>query len=124
MIVPYVFNARRDSDAPQRADATRRAIEEASGLRVTHLISNTHIGRGTTVEDVVRGLELAREVAGGWGVPILAAGALGSLAARVSSEVPDVPVIAIPPCLGLPWEYGGGLAPWNGAGAYEPDRSG
>lgn len=116
LLVPYVYNGSRDSDTPSQASATRRAIEGASGLRVSHLISNTHIGRGTTLSDVLRGVAMARKVAEDWGLPLLAVGTLKALAADVSREVPDLPVIAVPPCLGLPWESFSGAPRLNGAG--------
>lgn len=39
-----------------------RAIEKSSGLKVTGLVNNTHLIRSTTVDDILKGQELVREV--------------------------------------------------------------
>ncbi|SHK26297.1 ATP-binding protein [Tepidibacter formicigenes] len=45
-------------------------IEEASNCKVTGLINNTHLVRETTVEDVLRGQELVKEVSKIKNIPI------------------------------------------------------
>ena len=47
-----------------------RAIEQSSGLKVTGLVNNTHLIRSTTVEDILKGQELVREVSKLSNIPI------------------------------------------------------
>lgn len=46
------------------------AIEKASRLKVTGLINNTHLIRTTTIDDVLKGQEVAREVSKLCNIPI------------------------------------------------------
>lgn len=47
-----------------------RAIEKSSGLKVTGLVNNTHLIRSTTVDDILKGQELVREVSKLTNIPI------------------------------------------------------
>lgn len=47
-----------------------REIEKASKLKVTGLINNTHLIRSTTIDDVLRGQEVAKEVSKACNIPI------------------------------------------------------
>ncbi|MEG1285260.1 MAG: ATP-binding protein [Romboutsia sp.] len=47
-----------------------RAIEKSSKLKVTGLINNTHLIRLTTIDDVLKGQEIAREVSKECNIPI------------------------------------------------------
>jgi len=47
-----------------------KAIEKASGLKVTGLVNNTHLIRATTVEDILKGQELVTEVSRLCNIPI------------------------------------------------------
>lgn len=47
-----------------------RSIENASKLKVTGLINNTHLVRETTIEDVLKGQDLAKEVSKLTNIPI------------------------------------------------------
>lgn len=64
---------RPGTDTPEKAAAQLRAIEEASGLAVTGLISNSHLIRFTTAETVIDGWEFCRQVEVRTGVPTLGA---------------------------------------------------
>lgn len=110
LVVPYVLNMNRELAARGRAEETRRAIEIASGLRVTHLIANTHLGPATTTDVVLGGVDRARELAEEWGLPLLGVGVLERLASEVAQAVADLPVIVVPPSLGLPWDDHGALS--------------
>lgn len=70
--VCFVLNAARPAtgDLPG-ALASLREIERANGLRVTHIIHNTHLCDQTRVEDVLEGMELARELSRQTQLPIL-----------------------------------------------------
>ena len=47
-----------------------RAIEGTSGFAVTGLISNTHVCRETTLDDVAAGYRLTHDVSAATGIPI------------------------------------------------------
>lgn len=47
-----------------------RSIEYSSGLKVTGLVNNTHLIRATTVEDILKGQELVKEVSKLSNIPI------------------------------------------------------
>lgn len=66
-----VVNANREQT--QTADKVIehiKAIEKSSRLKVTGLINNTHLIRYTTIEDVLKGQELAKEVSKISNIPI------------------------------------------------------
>jgi hypothetical protein len=104
LLMAYVLNAHRESYSGDRAQATRRTIEDASGLTLTHLISNTHLGRETAEDTVLQGLSWAREIADAWELPLLCIGCPKTLLEAVSGQVPDLPILPISPSLGLPWD--------------------
>lgn len=67
----FVVNANRERT--QTAEEVLEyidEIEEASKLRVTGLINNTHMLKATTVEDVLKGQEVSREVSKEKNIPI------------------------------------------------------
>ena len=70
---------RPGTDSPEKAVEHIRAIESASGLAVTGLISNAHFIRQTTADTVTEGWSFTKEVAAQTGVPALAACAMTSL---------------------------------------------
>lgn len=47
-----------------------KAIEKSSKLKVTGLINNTHLIRSTTIEDVIKGQDIAKEVSRECNIPI------------------------------------------------------
>ncbi len=81
-----------------------REIEEASRLKFTGIISNTHLLDDTDAETIASGYELAKEVSNKTGLPIKF---LAGLAAIVESDEfadPDVPVLPLERHLLKPWE--------------------
>ena len=56
-----------------------KSMEQTSKLKVTGLINNTHLIRQTTVEDVLRGQKLVREVSNLTNIPIKYVSCLRSL---------------------------------------------
>lgn len=56
-----------------------KTIEETSRAKVTGLINNTHLLRYTTVEDVLRGQELCKEVSKELNIPIKYVSAIESI---------------------------------------------
>ena len=75
-----VVNANREQTQTAE-DVIRfiKSMEETSKLKVTGLINNTHLIRQTTVEDVLRGQKLAREVSDLTNIPIKYVSCLRSL---------------------------------------------
>lgn len=66
-----VINANREkTQTAQEVIEHIKAIEKASNLKVTGLINNTHLIRSTTVEDILKGQEVANEVSKICNIPI------------------------------------------------------
>ncbi len=72
-----------------------RAIEAASRLKVTHLVSNSNLGGETDRECIVEGLSLVKEVAGELGLPVAFAGVPESLASQMEAELGNVPLMPL-----------------------------
>ncbi len=64
---------RPGTDTPEKAAEHLRAIEAASGLAVTGLISNAHFIRQTTADTVREGWDFTKQVENQTGIPALAA---------------------------------------------------
>lgn len=67
----FVVNANREKT--QTSDEVIqyiKAIEESSKLKVTGLINNTHLLKSTTVDDVLKGQKVAKEVSKELNIPI------------------------------------------------------
>lgn len=66
-----VVNANREqTQTAQQVINHIKAIEKASKLKVTGLINNTHLIRATTVEDILKGQEVVKEVSKICNIPI------------------------------------------------------
>ncbi|MGL5313928.1 MAG: ATP-binding protein [Peptostreptococcaceae bacterium] len=66
-----VVNANREqTQTAQQVIEHIKAIEKASKLKVTGLINNTHLIRATTVDDILKGQEVVREVSKLCDIPI------------------------------------------------------
>ena len=57
-------------------------IEQASGIRITGLINNTHLINETSMEDIERGAQVAREVSEMTGIKLLGHSVMRKLAAQ------------------------------------------
>lgn len=67
----FVINANREkTQTANEVLGYIDAIEASSKLKVTGLVNNTHLLRETTVEDVLKGQEIAREVSKIKNIPI------------------------------------------------------
>jgi hypothetical protein len=77
-----------------------RALTAATGLRVTGLISNTHLGAETTASDVLDGLTQTRAVSELHHLPVM----LVAVPAWLDLPPVSLPVLPITPCLRRPWE--------------------
>lgn len=67
----YVLNKyRSETDTTEKAIQYIRQIEEVSRAKVTGIVSNTHLLKSTTIEDILEGVELSRDVSRETGIPI------------------------------------------------------
>lgn len=64
-----------------------RAIENSSKLKVTGLINNTHLVRETTIEDILKGQELVKEVSNITNIPIKYVTCLESLISQLPTNL-------------------------------------
>ncbi len=102
-----VINGKRPfTDSVEGCLKMKRDIEGRSGMRVTGLISNTHLMDETTPEIVIEGWELTRAVSRESGVPV----AFVSVAARLSAasvfkEI-SAPILFIERIMLPPWLQG------------------
>lgn len=64
-----------------------RAIENSSKLKVTGLINNTHLVRETTIEDILKGRELVKEVSNITNIPIKYVTCLESLIPQLPTNL-------------------------------------
>jgi hypothetical protein len=90
-----VLNFNRPSTPdPDHAVVMVRDIEAVGRLRVTGLVSNTHLMDETTVDVVKRGIELARETAVRVEIPLVAVTAAEPIASALEGSI-DVPVVTL-----------------------------
>jgi hypothetical protein len=98
-----VLNASRPgTNTVEGAIASLREIEETTGLKVTHIIHNTHLCEETTPADIREGERLARSVSGMTGLPILCHAVYHALAEELS-DLPE-PLFPLRLYLNKPWE--------------------
>ncbi len=99
-----VINARRPfTDTVEGCLKMKDAIESTSRLKVTGLISNTHLIEETTPEVIVQGYELAREVSDRADVPIEFVTAMGDFARSPEVCAVDSPVLELKRIMLPPW---------------------
>ncbi|NUM34441.1 MAG: hypothetical protein HUU50_07845 [Candidatus Brocadiae bacterium] len=70
-------------------------IEKASGLKVTHLISNNHLLEETDLDTVVSGYELTKAASEKTGIPIFLVGVPDHLMEKAQEKIPDTPLLSI-----------------------------
>lgn len=80
------------------------AIEASSRLRFTGIIANTHMMEHTSVEDVSKGLELAKQVSKDKNIPIVFVSAIKEVAAKLDTKTVKVPLLPLDRHLLRPWE--------------------
>ena len=99
-----VINARRPfTDSLEGCLRMKSAIEEASRLKVTGLVSNTHLIDETTAETILEGYRLARAVSMRCGVPIAFVTAMGDLAEDAALRDLPAPVMRLERHMLPPW---------------------
>ncbi len=83
-----VVNANREkTQTAQEVIDHIRSIENASKLKVTGLINNTHLVRETTIDDILRGQELVTEVSKLTNIPIRYVTCLESLIPQLPNSI-------------------------------------
>lgn len=83
-----VVNANREkTQTTQEVLGYIDAIEASSKLKVTGLINNTHLLRETTIEDILRGQEIVKEVAKIKNLPIKYVCCLEKLVESIPSDI-------------------------------------
>ncbi|RIV23117.1 ATP-binding protein [Alicyclobacillaceae bacterium I2511] len=93
----FVINKNRPLTSTQEGvTASIRSIENASRLKVTHLISNTNMSYETTVDDILRGDDFVSELAADLHIPhqytVCRKDLLGGVDGRVRGEIFDIDV--------------------------------
>lgn len=86
VVNPY----RPGSDTVEKAVEHVRHIEQMTGLRVTGLVSNGHLIRQTTIDEVLRGWDFTAKVAEQTGIPALCACCMERLAPEAAGHGFDV----------------------------------
>lgn len=84
----FVLNANRpETQTKDKAIAYLKSIEFQSRAKITGLINNTHLLKSTTVEDVLRGQELCKEVSKELNIPIKYVSCIESVAKELPKDI-------------------------------------
>jgi len=84
----FVINANRpETQTKQKTIDYLRSIEFQSRAKITGLINNTHLLKSTTVEDVLRGQELCKEVSEELNIPIKYISCIESVAKELPKDL-------------------------------------
>jgi hypothetical protein len=101
----FVLNANRPYvSTVEGVISTIERIEEASRLKVTGIINNSNIGSETTMENILKGLELALIVSERTNIPFLYTTIATQLMDSTDEFAKVNPVLYIDRYLRLPWE--------------------
>lgn len=99
----FVFNRARPLTRELTETLTYiREIEAASRQKITKLINNTHYLNETTVDDVLYGLELAREISQETGIPLAATCVMEGLEEELASRL-EHPIFVLKKNILLPF---------------------
>jgi len=102
--VLLVLNRYRGDATPEGLRTLADAVTNGTGLRITHLVSNSHL-RGDTDEALVtEGVAWARDMSERLALPLLFAAALDGMALGPDGGILGVPVLPLKRRLRLPWE--------------------
>ena len=100
----YVLNANRPETAtPDKAQAYLEAIEGQCLQKVTGIVNNTHLCGETTLEEILKGAELARELSRRTGLPIVHHAVQRRFAPQ-AAELLQEPVFPMNLYMKKPWE--------------------
>ncbi len=78
------------------------SIQEASRLKITRLLNNTHFLADTKPEDILYGLELCREISDKTGIPVAATCILDTMAEGLADKL-NTPVLLLNKNILLPF---------------------
>jgi len=81
-----------------------KSIEEASRLKFTGIIANTHLMDNTTPEIIYDGLKLAKDVSRLTGLPVKFLSVENKMVSKLDLDRIDVPVVILNRSLLKPWE--------------------
>jgi hypothetical protein len=98
----FVINNNRPfTSSLQETEEYIRAIEKASRLKVTHLISNTNLSYETSIEDILKGDRIVAELSQKLGLPykyiVCRKDLLDSIKGRVQAEIYGIDIYMKPP---------------------------
>ena len=84
----FVLNANRpETQTVEKAIEYLRKIEDTARAKVTGIINNTHMLKSTTIEDVLKGQELAQRVSEKVDIPIKYISAIESVAKELPKDL-------------------------------------
>lgn len=84
----FVINANREkTQTSEEVIQYIKEIEKSSKLKVTGLINNTHLIRFTTIDDVLRGQKVAKEVSEKCNIPIRYVACLENLVEQLPKDL-------------------------------------
>ena len=102
-----VINANRpETKTAEKAALYLRGIEIASGLKVTGLVSNTHLCRETCAEDILKGAAVCKAVSEETGIPIVYQAVERKFVEQVRYHLGEGELLPIDIYMCKPWEFG------------------
>jgi len=100
----FVVNKNRPfNDSAEGCLKTVRRVEQASRLRVTGLVSNTHLMGDTTPEMVLEGCRLAEQVATTLAVPVVLVAVMETVSRQLPAGAVAHPVLRMRRLMVPPW---------------------
>jgi cellulose biosynthesis protein BcsQ len=101
----FVLNANRPYVSTlEGAITTITRIEEASRLKITGIINNSNIGSATTLNEIEKGYELAKQISANTNIPFIYTTIDNSLIAKTTDFAKQNPTTYIQRYMKLPWE--------------------
>lgn len=117
----FVVNGNRPfCDTPAGCLKSIRGIEEASGLKITGLVSNTHLMAETTAQMVLDGQGLTQEVAAALDVPVCLVAVMESVARGLPTDSIGHPLMTMGRLMVPPWLRR--ETPGPGSALFKPPR--
>lgn len=87
----FVLNANRpETQTVEKVMEYMTKIEDTSRAKITGIISNTHLLKSTTVDDVVKGFQLSKEVSKVTNVPLRYITVLEELVPKLPKEIQEI----------------------------------
>ncbi len=102
--VLLVLNRRRGDPSPRGVRELAASVTNGTGLRLTHLVSNSHLREETDLDLVADGVGWAREMAEALNLPLLFAAVPLEIAVTLPHGIEGLPVLALERRMKLPWE--------------------